>query len=96
MTIVVAAFAFAFGASIGSFLTVVVHRVPRHESLSKPPSHCPNCNTPLAWRDNIPVFGWLRLGGKCRYCKTGISPRYPLIEFTAGALFAAVALALLR
>ncbi len=77
-------FLFALGACIGSFLNVVVWRLPRGESLSHPPSHCPNCNHKLAWKDNIPIFGWVFLGGKCRYCKNPISPRYPIVElFTA-------------
>lgn len=89
-------FAFLFGASTGSFLTVVAYRLPRRESLSKPSSHCPVCNTPLAWRDNVPVFGWLLLRGKCRYCGVAISPRYPLIEFGTGTLFAGLALLVVR
>ncbi|HZZ41732.1 MAG TPA: prepilin peptidase [Tepidisphaeraceae bacterium] len=81
-------FFFALGASVGSFLNVVVWRLPRGESLSKPPSHCPKCNTPLAWYDNIPVFGWLALRGKCRYCREPISARYPIVEAAGGVLFA--------
>ena len=70
-------FLFAIGACIGSFLNVLVYRLPHGLSLTTPSSHCPNCKTPLAWRDNIPVFGWILLGGKCRYCKKPISPVYP-------------------
>ncbi len=80
-------FFFALGACIGSFLNVVVWRLPRGESLVTPPSHCPKCNTFLRWYDNIPVFGWLKLGGKCRYCRAAISPRYPIVEFLTGAIF---------
>src|SRR5882757_1878251 len=80
-------FVFAFGACIGSFLNVVVWRLPRNESLVSPPSHCPKCNTPLAWYDNIPVIGWIALGGKCRFCKEPISPRYPIVEAITGLLF---------
>ena len=58
---------FAIGACVGSFLNVVVWRLPRGESLSYPPSHCPKCNKPLPWYDNIPVIGWIKLGGKCRF-----------------------------
>lgn len=77
-------FVFALGACIGSFLNVVVWRLPRNESLISPPSHCPKCNTPLAWFDNIPIFGWIFLRGRCRYCHERISIRYPLVElFTA-------------
>jgi leader peptidase (prepilin peptidase)/N-methyltransferase len=80
-------FLFALGACVGSFLNVVVWRLPRDESLVRPPSHCPKCNTNLSWRDNIPVFGWLLLGGKCRYCREPISLRYPIVEFVTGAIF---------
>jgi leader peptidase (prepilin peptidase)/N-methyltransferase len=98
-------FLFALGASVGSFLNVVVWRLPRVElppgtglfrefwltlrALSTPPSHCPKCNTRLSWRDNIPVLGWLLLRGKCRYCSLPISKRYPIIEFITGLLFVA-------
>jgi leader peptidase (prepilin peptidase)/N-methyltransferase len=80
-------FFFALGASIGSFLNVVVWRLPRGESLVSPPSRCPVCLHPLAWYDNIPVFGWLALRGRCRYCLTPISAEYPTVEFITGALF---------
>jgi leader peptidase (prepilin peptidase)/N-methyltransferase len=80
-------FVFALGACVGSFLNVVVWRLPRGESLVSPPSHCPKCNTKLAWRDNIPVFGWIFLGGKCRYCREPISARYPIVEAVTGGLF---------
>lgn len=98
-------FLFALGASVGSFLNVVVYRLPRIQTpqgtsifrefwltlsgLSSPPSHCPKCNTPLSWRDNIPVFGWIFLRGKCRYCKLPISARYPIVELFTGLLIAA-------
>ena len=78
---------FALGACVGSFLNVVVWRLPRGESLVTPPSHCPKCNTPLAWYDNVPVFGWIFLKGKCRYCREPISARYPIIEAITGGLF---------
>jgi leader peptidase (prepilin peptidase)/N-methyltransferase len=84
--IVFIVFLFALGASIGSFLNVVAWRLPRGESLSHPPSHCPKCNHKLAWNDNIPIFGWIFLRGKCRYCKNPISPRYPIVEFITAAL----------
>jgi len=82
-------FVFALGACVGSFLNVVVWRLPRGESLVTPPSHCPKCNTPLAWYDNIPVFGWIMLGGRCRYCREPISSRYPVVEAITGLLFVA-------
>src|SRR4051794_7900652 len=80
-------FLFAFGACVGSFLNVVVWRLPRGESLVRPGSHCPKCSHPLAWYDNLPVVGWIALRGKCRYCRAPISPRYPIVEFITGALF---------
>jgi leader peptidase (prepilin peptidase) / N-methyltransferase len=75
------------GASIGSFLNVVVYRLPAGLSLLKPPSRCPNCYTRLSRLDNIPIFGWLLLQGECRYCGTPISLRYPLIELVTSLLF---------
>jgi len=80
-------FFFALGACIGSFLNVVVWRLPRGESLVTPPSRCPICEHRLAWYDNIPVFGWIALRGRCRYCRTAISAQYPTVEFITGALF---------
>ena len=77
----------AVGASIGSFLNVVVYRVPRRMSLIRPPSHCPRCQTPIRRSDNLPVLGWLQLHGRCRSCGLPISARYPLIEAATSALF---------
>jgi leader peptidase (prepilin peptidase)/N-methyltransferase len=68
------------GASIGSFLNVVLYRVPRGESVASPPSRCPSCGTELMWRDNIPIVSWLALRAKCRFCGVRISPRYVLVE----------------
>src|SRR2546423_1292484 len=82
-------FFFALGACIGSFLNVVVWRLPRGESLVSPPSRCPHCGHKLAWRDNLPVIGWIMLRGKCRYCGSPISPRYPIIEAITALLFVA-------
>jgi leader peptidase (prepilin peptidase) / N-methyltransferase len=78
------------GLIIGSFLNVVVYRLPRGESLSHPPSRCPSCDAPVKPYDNIPVLSWLLLRGRCRSCKAPISPRYPLVEAATGALWAAV------
>ena len=75
---------FLFGSIIGSFLNVVIWRIPRGESIVAPPSHCPSCNTHIAPYDNIPLFSWLILGGKCRHCKKGISSRYFIVEFITG------------
>ncbi|MEP0918783.1 prepilin peptidase [Leptolyngbya sp. DQ-M1] len=81
---------FFVGASIGSFLNVVIYRLPAGLSLIYPPSRCPHCLTRLRKRENIPVFGWLRLKGKCAHCKSSIAPRYPLIEAITGILFVIV------
>ncbi|HEB13273.1 MAG TPA: prepilin peptidase [Actinobacteria bacterium] len=69
-----------FGLMVGSFLNVVIYRVPRRESIVLPSSHCPACEHPLSITDNIPLISWLLLGGKCRYCGERISIQYPLIE----------------
>jgi leader peptidase (prepilin peptidase)/N-methyltransferase len=79
-----------YGLVVGSFLNVVIWRVPRHESLVTPRSHCPACGTQRANRDNIPVFSWLILRGHCRTCREPISIRYPLIEVLTAVLFAGV------
>ena len=80
-------FLFLFGSCIGSFLNVVVWRLPRGKSLLWPPSACPKCNHALAWYDNIPVLGWILLRGRCRYCKEPVSARYPIVEAITGLLF---------
>ena len=80
----------AFGLVIGSFLNVVAHRLPGRMSLSMPASHCPSCEAPIKPYDNIPVLSWLLLRGRCRSCSTRISARYPLVEASTAALFAAV------
>jgi leader peptidase (prepilin peptidase)/N-methyltransferase len=68
------------GAALGSFLNVCVARWPRGESVLRPPSRCPHCQRRIAWHDNVPVLGWLLLGGRCRWCRGRISLRYPLVE----------------
>ena len=85
------ALAFVAGLLVGSFLNVVAYRLPRGESLVHPRSHCPGCNTQLAWYDNVPLVSWLVLRGRCRTCGTRISVRYPVVEALTGVLFAAVA-----
>jgi prepilin signal peptidase PulO-like enzyme (type II secretory pathway) len=77
---------------IGSFLNVVIYRLPRGKSLSNPPSHCPRCNHPIRWYDNVPVFGWILLRGKCRDCKEPISIRYPIVEAFCGCVFGIISL----
>jgi leader peptidase (prepilin peptidase) / N-methyltransferase len=81
--------AFLFGLTFGSFFNVCIRRLPRHESVVSPRSHCPACGTPIRARDNIPVLSYLLLRGRCRSCRTRISPEYPLVELLTGALFAA-------
>jgi leader peptidase (prepilin peptidase)/N-methyltransferase len=80
-----------FGAVIGSFLNVVIHRVPLEESIVFPNSRCPSCGGAIAFYDNIPVLSWVMLGAKCRSCKERISIRYPAVELLTAALFAGVA-----
>ncbi|ROQ30753.1 prepilin peptidase [Gallaecimonas pentaromativorans] len=109
-----AVFVFIFGLLVGSFLNVVIYRLPvmlerrwkkesrellgldhSHDSqpfnLMVPRSHCPKCHSPVAWYDNIPLFSWLLLRGRCRHCKVSIAARYPLVELVAGLMSAAVA-----
>jgi leader peptidase (prepilin peptidase) / N-methyltransferase len=88
---VVVVFSAVIGLAIGSFLNVVIWRVPRKESVVRPPSHCPQCETPIRPADNVPVLSWLLLRGKCRHCGLPIPVRYPLVEASCGVLFAAVA-----
>ncbi|KJH70662.1 prepilin peptidase [Aliterella atlantica] len=78
---------FILGASIGSFLNVVIYRVPAGLSVLYPPSRCPQCLHKLGKRENVPVFGWLLLRGRCRHCQTKISPRYPIVEAVTGLIF---------
>ena len=94
MTALVVAGSAVLGLLVGSFLNVVVHRVPRKESVVKPRSRCPGCGTELAARDNVPVVSWLLLKGRCRTCGEPISPRYPLVELGTAAVFAATAVRL--
>ena len=77
---------------IGSFLNVVIHRLPLGESLASPGSRCPHCDTPVKPYDNVPVVSWLVLRGRCRHCGAPISPRYPLVELVTALVFAAVVL----
>jgi leader peptidase (prepilin peptidase)/N-methyltransferase len=78
------------GAIIGSFLNVVIHRLPRDVSVVFPNSRCPSCSAVIAFYDNIPIVSYLVLGGRCRHCAARISPRYPAVELFTGLLFAAV------
>lgn len=92
--LVSALFLFAFGGCVGSFLNVVVYRVPDGRSVVTPPSRCPRCGAMLPWHDNLPVIGWLLLRGRCRRCRSRISVQYPLIELLVGLLFAGTYLVL--
>lgn len=83
-------FLFILGAIIGSFLNVVIHRVPNEESIVFPNSACPKCSKPISAFDNIPILSWLILGGKCRNCKAGISIRYPAVELLTALAFVLV------
>ncbi|NNJ25222.1 prepilin peptidase [Alienimonas chondri] len=83
---------FALGASVGSFLNVVVYRLPAGLNLSRPKSRCPRCETPIRATDNLPVIGWLRLRGRCRACGLPIAARYPLVEAVCGTALALLAL----
>lgn len=78
---------FIFGIMIGSFLNVVIYRIPKGESIIFPASKCQSCQTPLKWYHNIPIFSWLALGGKCAFCKEKISAQYPIVEFVTGVIF---------
>ena len=84
------------GGVIGSFLNVVIYRLPAGLNLSFPPSHCPKCKHPIRAYDNVPVLGWLWLRGKCRDCHAPISARYPTIEAVCALLFAGLGLVILR
>ena len=85
----VIAFIFFFGIVIGSFLNVCILRIPEDFSIVAPASRCPRCQSLINWYDNVPVFGWLVLRGKCRACGAAISPMYPLVELATGLLFVA-------
>jgi leader peptidase (prepilin peptidase)/N-methyltransferase len=80
---------FLFGAIVGSFLNVCIHRMPRGESVIRPSSHCPGCGYSIPWYLNIPLFTWLWLRGRCAHCGEKISPRYFLVELLTGLMFAA-------
>jgi len=81
---------FIFGIVIGSFLNVVILRIPKKESIVFPASHCPTCKTPLKWWHNIPIFSYIALKGKCAFCNEKISIQYPLIELMSGIIVAII------
>src|SRR6266568_4203399 len=84
---------FCMGATVGSFLNVVVYRLPRKKNLAYPGSYCPKCGHPIRLQDNIPILSWLALRGRCRDCRGTISPRYFVVELTVAAVFLLVLLA---
>ncbi len=90
VTVITLLFVLPFGCAIGSFLNVVIYRLPAGLSLIHPPSRCPQCLHSLGKTENVPVLGWLWLKGQCRWCQTPISPRYPLVEAFTGLMFSLV------
>lgn len=78
---------FLYGIVVGSFLNVCIYRIPKKENIAIVKSHCMSCNYQLQWYDNIPLFSWIILGGKCRKCKSPISPQYPIVEASNGILW---------
>ena len=87
MPVILLVYVFLVGACVGSFLNVCAYRWPANESVVRPPSRCPHCGTRLGWRDNIPIFGWIFLRGKCRYCHAPVSVQYPLVELATALLW---------
>ena len=94
MTAVLALACGLIGLAVGSFLNVVIARVPERQSVVRPRSRCPRCDAPLSSRDNVPVVSWLLLRGRCRSCRGDISLRYPVVEVSTAALFVAAAVRL--
>jgi leader peptidase (prepilin peptidase)/N-methyltransferase len=92
LPVLLVVFTGAAGAAVGSFFNVVAYRLPRGESLVHPPSRCPGCGTAIKPYDNVPILGWLWLGGRCRSCGTGISIRYLIVEALTAVLTVAVVL----
>ncbi len=86
-TILISIVVFIIGLMIGSFLNVVIYRIPKGENIAFPASHCQHCSTPLKWYHNIPVLSWLFLRGKCAFCNAPIAKQYPLVELITGILF---------
>ncbi|MDM5271160.1 prepilin peptidase [Sulfurovum sp. zt1-1] len=90
MELAITVFVFIFGILIGSFLNVVIYRIPKGESIVFPASKCQSCGTPLKWYHNIPIFSWVALGGKCAFCDEKISAQYPVVELLTGVIFLAL------
>jgi len=87
MEVILIVMMFLLGTAIGSFLNVVIYRIPEGESIVFPSSRCQSCHTPLKWYHNIPLFSWIFLGGKCSFCKEPISKQYPFVELITGLIF---------
>ena len=87
---IITLFIFLFGISFGSFLNVLIHRIPEGINIAKPASACPHCNSQLKWYHNIPLLSWLFLGGRCAYCKVPISLHYPLVELLNAFIWVAI------
>ena len=90
MVLIFCVFVFVIGSCVGSFLNVLIYRLPRHLSIVWPGSHCPKCSHPISWYDNIPLLSWLLLGRSCRYCHQRISVVYPLVELVTAGVFTLV------
>lgn len=90
LSIAIYIISFVFGITIGSFVNVLIYRLPLHENIVTTNSHCMSCNHKLAWYDLFPLFSWILLGGKCRYCKKEISVQYPIIELINGFGYSAI------
>ncbi|NIA06575.1 MAG: hypothetical protein GWP14_02880 [Actinobacteria bacterium] len=90
MVLIFCVFVFAIGSCVGSFLNVLIYRLPRHLSIVWPGSYCPKCKHPLSWYDNIPLLSWLLLGRSCRHCHQSISAVYPLVELVTAGVFTLV------
>jgi len=88
--ILIATFVFLFGISVGSFLNVLIYRIPNEMSINFPPSQCTSCGHKLKWYHNIPLLSWLALGGKCAFCKDKISAQYPIVELINGLIWLAI------
>ena len=88
--ILISLFIFLFGISVGSFLNVLIYRIPNEMSINFPPSQCTSCGHKLKWYHNIPLVSWLTLGGKCAFCKSKISSQYPLVELINGLIWLAI------
>jgi len=90
--ILIAVWLFMLGAVVGSFLNVVIYRLPAGMSLIRPGSHCPHCGKPVRWFDNVPILGWMILNGRCRDCRAPISARYPAVEAVTALVFVGLGL----